>query len=114
MSKLIKHLGSGERITGQVITQINKTEEVDHFRVLVSQWKFLHQNWLALPVGNEGPSTFTLGFIGDETSLIPYESGQLEENSSNPEVFDDSGRILSQSTTLKRLDLSYVPKCTSV
>ena len=36
------------------------------------------KNWLALPVGNEGPSTFTWGFIGDETSIIPYESGQLE------------------------------------
>ncbi len=30
------------------------------------------QNWLALPVGNEGPSTFTNWYIGDETSLIPY------------------------------------------
>ena len=29
-------------------------------------------NWLALPVGNEGPSTFTAWYIGDETSLIPY------------------------------------------
>ena len=28
-------------------------------------------------VGNEGPSTFTAWYIGDETSLIPYESGQL-------------------------------------
>ncbi len=28
--------------------------------------------WLALPVGNEGPSTFTGWYIGDETSLIPY------------------------------------------
>ncbi len=33
--------------------------------------------WLALPVGNEGPSTFTGWSIGDETSLIPYELGQL-------------------------------------
>ena len=29
-------------------------------------------DWLALPVGNEGPSTFTGWYIGDETSLIPY------------------------------------------
>ena len=33
--------------------------------------------WLARLVGNEGPSTFTGWYIGDETSLIPYESGQL-------------------------------------
>ena len=25
------------------------------------------KNWLALPVGNEGPSTFTAWYIGDET-----------------------------------------------
>ena len=39
------------------------------------------KNWLALPVGNEGPSTFTDGlYIGDETEpLIPYFSGQLEK-----------------------------------
>ena len=30
-------------------------------------------------VGNEGPSTFTGWYIGDSTSLIPYESGQLEK-----------------------------------
>ena len=37
------------------------------------------------PVGNEGPSTFTAWYIGDETSLIPYESGQLDykHNESN-------------------------------
>ena len=35
-------------------------------------------SWLAQKVGNEGPSTFTNWYIGDETSLIPYESGQLE------------------------------------
>ena len=28
--------------------------------------------WLARKVGNEGPSTFTAWYIGDETSLIPY------------------------------------------
>ena len=28
--------------------------------------------WLARLVGNEGPSTFTGWYIGDETSLIPY------------------------------------------
>ena len=33
------------------------------------------KNWLALPVGNEGTSTFTGWYIGDETSFIPYELG---------------------------------------
>ena len=36
-------------------------------------------NWLARKVGNEGPSTFTAWYIGDETSLIPYFSGQLDK-----------------------------------
>ena len=35
-------------------------------------------NWLARKVGNEGPSTFTGWYIGDETSLIPYGEGQLD------------------------------------
>ena len=34
----------------------------------------LLKNWLARLVGNEGPSTYTGWYIGDETSLIPYES----------------------------------------
>ena len=38
------------------------------------------KNWLARLVGNEGPSTFTAWYVGDETSLIPYESGQLEKS----------------------------------
>ena len=41
-----------------------------------SRQEYVALIWLALPVGNEGPSTFTGWYIGDETSLIPYESGQ--------------------------------------
>ena len=49
---------------------------------------------MAQKVGNEGPSTFTNWYIGDETSLIPYESGQLENTD---RVFFFSYRILSKS-----------------
>ncbi len=38
------------------------------------------KNWLALPVGNEGPSTFTGWYIGD--GFIPSfpTKGQLEKH----------------------------------
>ena len=37
-----------------------------------SSSSIINYHWLALPVGNEGPSTFTGWYIGDETSIIPY------------------------------------------
>ncbi len=46
-------------------------------QILGKQKNVNMKSWLALPVGNESPSTFTGWYIGDETSLIPYEPGQL-------------------------------------
>ena len=44
-------------------------------------WNAVFKTWLALPVGNEDPHQPLLArFVGDETSLIPYESGQPEKS----------------------------------
>ena len=41
-------------------------------RYLGSMKPFSEGDWIPGVVGNEGPSTFTGRYIGDETSLIPY------------------------------------------